>query len=102
MSWGAATDSSGISTYYAGWTESPIATLATLNPLTSEAREFVATVADPAVLYAHLIAVDGVGNEAVVTAGPFYIDGTTTPDLITAGYGRSCPITCRPAGTANS
>jgi len=79
IDWPAATDASGVRGYYVGWTTSPTPTLSNLTfyPTASQHNQ---TLGDGQIVYAHVVAVDTLGNQQPTTLGPLYIDGPTTPD----------------------
>ncbi len=80
MDWGAATDGSGIATYYVGFTTNPLVNLGDLTA--QNATHFEFTPNEATVYYAQLVSEDAYGNRSAMTAGPFYVDAPTTPDLV--------------------
>ena len=82
IDWSASSDGSGIAAYRAGWSSSatpPLGSLASYGP---DARSHTQVVGEAQVLYAHVVAIDGRGNQRWHTLGPIYVDAPTTPDLI--------------------
>ncbi len=83
ISWQPFTDGGGVAGYYAGWTTDITPTLSALTFYPPNATlQHVQTLGEAEVRYAHLIALDVYGNRTAFTAGPFYVDGPTTPDLV--------------------
>ena len=78
ITWPAANGAVG---YYVGWTTSPTATLSSLTFYGAPGSHSQA-VGDATLLYAHVVAVDGLGNQRVESFGPLAIDSPVTPDLI--------------------
>ncbi|MCE7988086.1 MAG: DUF11 domain-containing protein [Caldilinea sp. CFX5] len=78
ITWPAAT---GATRYYVGWTTSPTATLSSLTFYGAPGSHSQA-VGDATRVYAHVVAVDGLGNQRVESFGPLAIDSPATPDLI--------------------
>ncbi len=72
----------GAVSVYAGWTVSPTATLNTLTVYGAAAGSHDQSLPEGSVHYAHVVAVDGVGNQREYSVGPFYFDSAQTPDAI--------------------
>ncbi|MFN8446201.1 MAG: dockerin type I domain-containing protein [Caldilineaceae bacterium] len=72
----------GAVSVYAGWTVSPTATLNTLTTYGAVAGNHDQALPEGSVRYAHVVAVDGVGNQREYSVGPFYFDSAQTPDAI--------------------
>ena len=73
---------SGTASVYAGWTLSPTATLGALTAYAAGAGSHDQTMAEGSAMFAHVIAVDGNGNQRANSSGPYYFDSAQTPDLI--------------------
>ena len=82
ITWTAASDGSGVSGYWAGWTESESPDLSELTAHSTADRRHVQQVGDVKALYAHVVSQDIYGNRYWQTLGPIYTDITTTPDLV--------------------
>jgi len=68
----------------AGWSTAITPAVESLAPAAGEHRQ---ALAEPQALYAHVVARDENGNSRAQTAGPVYLDGPLTPDLVTdLGY----------------
>ncbi len=85
INWPASADPD-VAGYYVGWSTSPTPTLSNLTfyaagsvPVAGQHNQ---TLGDNQIVYAHVSAVDNLGNVQVETVGPFYIDSPVTPDLI--------------------
>lgn len=79
MSWPESADPSGPLAYLAGWSTEITPAMHSLASAVGEQRQLLA---EPQALYGHLLARDGSGNSRVQTAGPVYLDGPSTPDLV--------------------
>ena len=91
LDWTAATDGSGVSGYFAGWTTSatPPADGSGLTWYATPTQH-VQTVGEAAVYYAHVGSRDTWGNLRWQTFGPIFVDNPGTPDLYnldTSTYG---------------
>ena len=84
MDWNAATDGSGVASYYVGFTTNPIANLGDLNAQNTTHYEFVPNEAT--IYYAHLVSVDNYGNRTIQSSGPIYVDAPTTPEPSAVAY----------------
>ena len=73
---------SGTASVYAGWTLSPTATLGALTAYAAGASSHDQSMAEGSAMFAHVIAVDGNGNQRANSSGPYYFDSAQTPDLI--------------------
>jgi len=73
ISWGEALSATA---YYAGWTLTATATITELTPYTG-AGFHPQSLPDKGRYYAHVIAVDAIGDETAYTLGPIYFDGAT-------------------------
>ena len=72
----------GAQSVYAGWTVQPTPALGSLTAYGPDAGSHDQSVAEGSVLYAHVVAVDAVGNQSAMSSGPYLFDGPQTPDLV--------------------
>ena len=82
VAWTEASDASGVARYLAGWTTAPTLTLPLvgdggLTAYPSTARSHTQPVGDVQKLYAHVVAEDVHGNQAMRTIGPIFVDSAT-------------------------
>ncbi len=81
MAWTAAADGSGIDEYLAGWSQLPTPDPDELNSY-SAGETISQTAGEAQTWYAHVMVVDNAGNVRSQTAGPIYVDGPLTPDIV--------------------
>ncbi len=65
-----------------GGRSAPAPALGSLTAYGPDARFPRPSVAEGSVLYAHVVAVDAVGNQSAMSSGPYLFDGPQTPDLV--------------------
>lgn len=80
MTWTATSDNAGLAGYRAEWSQSPLPGAGVFFA-PAATRVLTAVAGEAQIWYAHVTAQDLLGNRRTVTAGPFYIDAPTTPDL---------------------
>lgn len=81
LEWTAPTDGAGIAGVYVGYSAELTPTLSSLTRYT-DAGPHSQPVAEAQIVYGYVIAVDNYGNQTRLIAGPFYVDGPATPDLV--------------------
>ncbi len=85
LTWTESADQGGIARYLAGWTYSPTLSAgesASLTPYGPAGREHIQATGEAQRIYAHVIAIDGAGNQTEQMTGPFYVDFSRTPDYL--------------------
>lgn len=79
VGWPESSLGAGWSNVLAGWSTAITPAVESLAPAVGEHRQ---ALAEPQALYAHVVARDENGNSRAQTAGPVYLDGPLTPDLV--------------------
>lgn len=86
VEWTPSDDGSGVLGYWVGWTTSPTDTTGTLFVPAGTVYSYTQLFAEAQAVYAHVVAVDLVGNRRQRTLGPIYVDAPLTPDITDLDY----------------